>query len=229
MIQHSGARSLNEVFDIFVPNVQIMRHLLVPDIIGIRGIINYPPNKYLQLVNGHIVNLRSTEGAVTERDLPKLGDIYYIDVVREPGSVVYGPGAISGVINIVTYNGLNFEGSDVALRQDFIEQSSTLEFRHGQKIDEDSAVFFYLGIVDYDGADQDDSLYVFSKSFTTTTGEKVAGGDPVDFDITNDSVILQSWLTRGTVLVENDLPGEEGVAHFEVAASPDFSDAIRSA
>ncbi len=104
MIQHSGARSLNEVFDIFVPNVQIMRHLLVPDIIGIRGIINYPPNKYLQLVNGHIVNLRSTEGAVTERDLPKLGDIYYIDVVREPGSVVYGPGAISGVINIVTYN-----------------------------------------------------------------------------------------------------------------------------
>ncbi len=57
-----------------------------------------------------------------------------------------------------------------------------------------------------------------------TTGQGDIAGE-----VTTDSVILQSRLTTGTALVEGDLSGAEGVAHFEVATSPDFSDVIRSA
>jgi len=39
---------------------------------------------------------------VSERDLPFLGDIEQIEVVRGPGSIVYGPGAVAMVIAIKT-------------------------------------------------------------------------------------------------------------------------------
>lgn len=55
-----------------------------------------------------------------------------------------------------------------------------------------------------------------------TTGQGDIAGE-----VTTDSVILQSRLTTGTALVESDLPGAEGVAHFEVArprTSPTRSD-----
>lgn len=186
MIRRSGARNLNEVFDIFVPNLQVMRHALVSDLVGIRGIINYPSTKYLLLVNGRRLNLSTREGAVTERDLPMLGDINYVNVVRGPGSVVYGPGAIAGVINIVTFNGLNFEGTDISFRQGFVDQFYSTEVRHGQKLSDDSGIFLFYGVADQDGADQEDSPYVFSKTFTTANGQQVSAGTPVNFDINND-------------------------------------------
>jgi len=186
MIQHSGARSLNELFDIFVPNSQIMRHHTRSDLLGIRGIINVPEDKYLLLVNGHLMNLRSTEGVVTERDLPMLADVHHVNVVRGPGSVVYGPGAVSGVIDIVTYNGLTFEGTDVRIRQGFVERFSSFEIRHGHRIDDEEGLFLYYGLDDYTGADQDDAPYIFSKSFATNTGHRVLAGEPADFGIVDD-------------------------------------------
>ena len=46
--------------------------------------------------------------------------------------------------------------------------------------------------------------------------------------VTEDSVILQSRLTKGDKLVDGDLPGNEGVACFEIATNRDFSDASRT-
>ncbi len=186
MIRSSGARNLNEVFDIFVPNVEIMRHHVGNDRLGIRGSINFPENKYLILVNGRVMNLRTYAGAFTERDLPMLGDIHRVDFVRGSGSVIYGPGAVSGVVSIVTYNGLNFNGAEIIARQGFVEQFSSLEFRMGHQFDDESGIFFHYGLTDYDGADQSDSPHIFSRSFTTNTGVDVEAGRPVDFNIVND-------------------------------------------
>ena len=43
-------------------------------------------------------------------------------------------------------------------------------------------------------------------------------------EVTATSVILQSRLTRGAALVEGDLPGNPGVARFELSAAEDFAD-----
>jgi len=40
--------------------------------------------------------------------------------------------------------------------------------------------------------------------------------------VTETSVILQSRLTKGTELIEGDLPGSPGVARFELATNPEF-------
>ncbi len=138
------------------------------------------------------VALGTGAGAVTERDMPMLGDIHHVDFVRGPRSVVYGAGAIAGVVNIVTYSGLNFEGTEVVARQGFVEEFSSLEIRHGHRFDERSGLFLYYGITEYNGADQDDSPYVFAKSFTTNTGEYVSAGVPLDFDIGDDREAYRS-------------------------------------
>ena len=43
-------------------------------------------------------------------------------------------------------------------------------------------------------------------------------------EVTATGVILQSRLTRGTALVDGDLPGSPGVARFELSAAEDFAD-----
>ncbi len=99
---------LDELFEIYVPNVQVMRHSTQPHM-GIRGIINEREDKYLFRVNQHI-----QMGAMSERDLPMLTDIDYIDFVRGAGSAIYC--AIAGAVNIVTFKGTTFQGLDVTAR-----------------------------------------------------------------------------------------------------------------
>jgi iron complex outermembrane receptor protein len=122
-IQASGARSLDELLDIYVPNLQLIRHHWESDHLGLRGIKN--ENKYLLLVNGRVINERTHIGAITERDLVLLRDIHHIDVVRGPGSALYGPGAVSMVINIITYTANTFQGTEVTGRLGAIEEFYT--------------------------------------------------------------------------------------------------------
>lgn len=186
MIWSTGARNLNELFDTLVPNAQVIRHHAQGPHLGLRGIISDKDDKYLLRVNGRLMNQRSQIGAFSEHYLPMLGDIHYIDVVRGPGSAVYGPGAISGVVNIVTHNGLTFEGTDATVRGGFLEDFVSAEVRHGVRLSQESGLFFYYGYADYPGASQRHSPYVFGRSFTALEDTPVVAGEPVSFAIPRD-------------------------------------------
>lgn len=69
---------------------------------GMRGIVADRNGKILLLVNGRRMNQDAHDGAVSELENNDLGDIERIEVIRGPGSVTYGPGAIMGLVNIVT-------------------------------------------------------------------------------------------------------------------------------
>jgi iron complex outermembrane receptor protein len=90
------------------------------------------------------------------------------------------------VVNIVTHTGLTFQGTDATVRQGFLEQFTTAELRHGFQIDEESGVFLYYGVADYQGADQDDSPYVFGRSFLARDNTQIIAGEPVTFDLNKD-------------------------------------------
>ena len=73
--------------------------------IGFRGFS--PPSDYtnrvLVLVDGHAINDAVTGQGYVGRDLDvDLSNVARIEVVRGPGSVLYGTGALFGVINVVT-------------------------------------------------------------------------------------------------------------------------------
>jgi len=179
-IRASGARSLFELLDIYVPNLQWIRHHWEADHMGLRGI--YGESKYLLLVNGRVMNERTHYGAMSERDLVLLGDIHHIDIVRGPGSALYGPGAISMVINIITYNADTFKGTEVTTRMGAVEEFYAGEFKHGRKFDSnDGGFFLYGGIGKYLGANQDDAPQIFAYDFPDAAGQAAGtrAGDPL--------------------------------------------------
>jgi iron complex outermembrane receptor protein len=163
-IKASGARSLFELLDIYVPNLQWIRNHWEADHLGLRGI--FGENKYLLLVNGRVMNEFTHFGAMSERDLPMLSDIHHIDVVRGPGSALYGPGAVSMVINMVTFNAETFQGTEFISRLGAVEEFYTGEVKHGQKFDDnEGGVFLYAGVGKFEGADQHDAPQVYGVDF----------------------------------------------------------------
>ncbi len=165
-IRASGARSLFELLDIYVPNLQIISHHWESDHVGLRGIINDRDDKYLLLVNGRNINEHTHFGAISERDLVMLQDIHHIDIVRGPGSALYGPGAVSMVINIVTYNADTFKGTEVTGRTGAIEEFYSGEVKHSQPFDDnDGGLFMYTGVGKYDGASKYDAPEIFPYTF----------------------------------------------------------------
>ncbi len=202
MIWDSGARRLTELFDIYVPNTQIVKHHFSFEHLTPRGLVSDLEDKYLFLVNGKVMNHQTITGAFSEiRDLPLLGDIHHVDFVRGPGSAMYGPGAISGVISTVTHNAMTFNGTDYTLRQGALDTFTTFEFRHGTKFDEDSGLFVYFGLADYTGASYKRAPLMFSSSFPTPLSiPDVTAGEPVEVPnaYPNDR---ESWRSRAKMKV----------------------------
>ncbi len=160
-IWSSGARYLDELLDIYVPNFQWIRHPWEYNHAGLRGIISDRDLKYLLLVNGRVMNEHTHYGALSERDLPTMRDIHHIDVIRGPGSALYGPGAISMVINIVTENAMTFQGSEVTGRLGAVEEFYSGEYKYAEKFTENSGLYIYTGLSDYLGADSGDAPFIW--------------------------------------------------------------------
>jgi iron complex outermembrane receptor protein len=180
-IRSSGARSLYELLDIYVPNLQWSRQHWENDQLGLRGIISDRNDKFLLLVNGRNMNDRTHAGVLTELDQMLLTEIHHIDVVRGPGSALYGPGAVSMVINIITYNSDTFQGTEVTTRLGAIEEFYTTEIKHGRKFDSnDGGFFIYTGFGKYVGASKYAAPQIYPLTFPSTGGNPPSGLVPGD-------------------------------------------------
>lgn len=101
-IQCTGARTLTEVIEIYVPGFVYMIQKWVGTSWGMRGVASEIMDKFIFLINGIKQNMMAKDGALTEVDLGLFGDIEYIEIVHGPSGLRYGSGAIAGVVNIVT-------------------------------------------------------------------------------------------------------------------------------
>jgi len=157
-IQESGARNLDELLEIYVPDLAYM-HKVHGNQLGIGGIISDRNNKILLTLNGRTLNIKATDGgAVTERWFSMLGDIKQIKVISGPGSSIYGPGAIAGVINIETFNAESFDGFEATLRAGYVENFSSLDLKYATHFSNDVGLFLYGGIDNYNGSNEDESV-----------------------------------------------------------------------
>ena len=115
-IQSYGARHLRDVID-RLPNTQVIGSQLYPhNRSSVRGVTQtHLDDKILVLLNGRPLR-EAGQGGIN-------GDIYssfpvalisQIEVIRGPGSVLYGTNAFAGVINIVTKEGQESTGVTIS-------------------------------------------------------------------------------------------------------------------
>jgi len=108
-IKYTPARNINDLIEVYVPGAIWMNFEDGPQF-GVLGIIANRNFKYLLRVNGRTLNNKGHYGVKSELEQWDMGDIQRIEIIRGPGPVTYGPGAVAGVINIITHDASSVEG-----------------------------------------------------------------------------------------------------------------------
>src|SRR4029077_20307054 len=87
------------------------------DFLGARGVsLGDFNSRILLLVDGHRVNNNLTDGAAIGTDFILDMDLVdRVEIIRGPGSVLYGNNAFFGVINVITRQGHQLNGAEYSL------------------------------------------------------------------------------------------------------------------
>jgi iron complex outermembrane receptor protein len=80
------------------------------DIVASRGIDADMNHQYLFLIDGHNINSVNGWGAREQHILPLLSYVDRIEIIRGPGSTLWGSDAALGIINIITKEGGQIDG-----------------------------------------------------------------------------------------------------------------------
>jgi outer membrane receptor for ferrienterochelin and colicins len=115
-IQAMGARNLNEVLET-VPGLHVSLSSLsrLDSVYSIRGIHTGFNPQVLLMLNGVPVQSSLQGGRPSLFRLP-VASIERVEVIRGPGSAVYGADAYAGVINVITKDASTIANSEIGLR-----------------------------------------------------------------------------------------------------------------
>ena len=113
-IEAMGARSLGEALRM-VPGISFRRNSQYRQTLIIRGVYSISNAEALLLINGVPLKSLADSGLGEWTDLPTQ-NIARIEVIRGPGSAVYGADAFAGVINIITQSADTIDGTETGLR-----------------------------------------------------------------------------------------------------------------
>jgi len=111
-IEATGAVDVDEVLAT-VPGLHVARDNFYNPIYSIRGLYSLTNPETLVLINGiPIKDLVSGNRGTAWGGMP-LRNIARIEIIRGPGSAVYGADAFSGVINIITKQRADIDGTEI--------------------------------------------------------------------------------------------------------------------
>ncbi len=129
-IRESGARNLYELLRL-VPGVRIDLGNRGRPVISVRGVRTDSSNHLLFLLDGHVLNEPGNGSAAFLYELTRmpLHNIQRIEVLRGPGSPVFGANAFLGAVNVITRSPRQISGKELSLRSEFDDQG-----RVGQEV-----------------------------------------------------------------------------------------------
>ncbi|HHT9112376.1 MAG: TonB-dependent receptor plug domain-containing protein [Planctomycetes bacterium] len=111
-IKNLGYRTFVEILRT-VPGFEILKTGALGDTIpAVRGFAS--DNKVRVMLNGHLVNNPLRGGAFVNFDDFPVEGIKRIEIIRGPGSAMYGENAFLGVINIITKDAKDIDGVKVS-------------------------------------------------------------------------------------------------------------------
>ena len=213
-IKATGATTLSEILET-VPGVHVSRNgFLWQPLYSIRGILTANNPEVLVLING----IPITSGFYGDRgrmivDLP-LESVSRIEVIRGPGSALYGAEAVSGVINIVTKTAGEIDGTESGLRAGSFETYDAWVQHGGRWSEVNVAGYLHLGSTEgYRRTIAADAQTALDRTFGThaslAPGPLNVGRDSIDarLDLSGDK-----WRFRVGYIDRNHAQTGTGVA-----------------
>ncbi len=114
-IKTMGATELHEILET-VPGIHTSLQPITNDYnYTVRGIANQTNSQMLILLNGTRITTPFQGSTASSLDLP-VAAIQRVEVVRGPGSAVYGADAFAGVINVITKKAKDIPGTQLGVR-----------------------------------------------------------------------------------------------------------------
>ncbi len=149
-----------------------------------RGNISDNNQKYLILIDGHAINSTENFGPGNIHQLPNdLSNVKQIEIIKGPGSVVWGAGALAGVINIRTLEAGDLGGRSQASVSYGTNNTVVANFQSGLKISDQSSILIMGAIAASDGTTLEQTA---STGFPIRNSRVVPAGYPVKFDTDYD-------------------------------------------
>ena len=192
-IKQIGARDINDVLET-VPGLHVSADTLGANpIYTFRGIYSAQNPQVLVLINGiSITNLFVGNRNQVWGGMP-VESISRIEVIRGPGSAVYGADAFAGVINIVTKTGSEINGTQTGLRY------GSFDTKEGWLLHGGNYAGFEIGLMaefkSTDGHDEDvDSDSISGSGASLTPGSTTNGRDNLDLRLDVEKGL---WHFRG--------------------------------
>jgi len=114
-IKNMGATELSQVLET-VPGLHVSIQAVTNDAVySMRGMRNNVNNQVLVLLNGTRYSVPYKGSGMQGMELP-VEAIQQIEVIRGPGSALYGADAFAGVINIITKKAKDIAGTEIGIR-----------------------------------------------------------------------------------------------------------------
>jgi len=180
MIDAIGARNLKEVLTTYVPGMTAVEDHNEMNV-SMRGIYASSQQKILFLLNGQRLNSRAYSMANPDYGI-NLDKVKQIEVVRGPGSSLYGNVSLTGVVNIITLDGEEFDGTQVKLSAGNYGQLST-SLVTGAGFGENKSFLAWAHFYKADGENRSVNADDDFSSATTQDGVAYLGAVPGNFDI----------------------------------------------
>lgn len=205
-IKNLGYRTLSDILRI-LPGFEFIKTssygVVSPIVRGLQG-----AEKVKVLLNGHLVNT-PTDGSVFDRfdDFP-IENIKKIEVIRGPGSALYGESALLAVINILTFDAKDIDGVKVTSGYgsfDTYEENIVFGKIFGKV--EISGMFHYRQTEGFDGTIKSDGQTILDEAYGTDASMapgKVHDGRQ-EFDI-NLKMVYQNFYVEGWYLNKDREP-----------------------
>jgi iron complex outermembrane receptor protein len=140
MIRNIGAKNLKDVLITYVPGMTSSEDQNEINIAQ-RGVYTSSQQKILVLLNGHRLNARAYSEANPDYSIG-LDKIKQIEVLRGPGSSLYGNVALTAVINIITKKGEDINGTEVSVGVGNYGQTK-VSFLTGKRFDDENDLFIW--------------------------------------------------------------------------------------
>lgn len=140
-IRNMGAKSLHEVMKM-VPGFDITISQVGRYMYGVRGIRTVSSEKLMVMIDGHRLNEPITGSAVSQlfMDL-SVEKAKQIEIVRGPGSALYGANAFVAVINIITKDADDIDGAEINLAGGSFD-TQNVNVTGGKNFEEDGFRFY---------------------------------------------------------------------------------------